>query len=329
MRSVVAVIPTLGNNIPRLNKAISSVQKHTSDPGLEIVVVDNSKSQSLVGMLPVDRVIRTSINLGYVGALEIVRRKIEFDYLWSIQDDMELTNDVLTALLNSLDNNPSVAMACPILLRNGLVPAGSCGGLFADKARTKWGPFPATDCLPENTTFGQGSLAYLSAAGALFRKEAIDQVGGFNLSLFPLIAVDVDICTRLMEKSWEMSLVTEAHISHVRQGSSHGLIGQTLYEINVPNVQKYLQGIRTKPVVPSDTVDPEMLFEIARKASFLFLDLGDIASRRIRRVEQESEARAMKFKQSLSWKITAPLRSVFGSLKRFTALFYRSGRKMI
>jgi GT2 family glycosyltransferase len=327
MRSIVAVIPTLGIDIARLNKAISSVQKHTSHPGLEIVVVDNSKSQTLEGMLPVDRIIRTGINLGYVGALELVRRQIKFDYLWSIQDDMELTNDVLSALLNSLENSPSVAMACPILLRNGLVPAGSCGGSFADESRTKWGPFPAKDCLPENTKFVQGSLAYLSAAGALFKKEAIDEVAGFNLSFYPLIAVDVDICTRLMEKSWEIALVRDAHISHVRQGSSQGLIGQTLYEINVPNMEKYLQGSRAKPVVPPDTVDPEMLFEIARKASFLFLDLNDIASVRIMRVEQMSEARKMNFERSLSWKITSPLRFVFGLLMRFTSLFHSLERE--
>jgi GT2 family glycosyltransferase len=328
--AIVAVIPTLGNDIPRLNKAISSVQKHTRHPGLEIVVVDNSKSQSLEGMLPVDRIIRTGINLGYVGALELVRRKLDFDYLWSIQDDMELANDVLFPLLTSLEKNKKLAMVSPVLLKGGMVPAGSCGGTFKDEGRVEWRPFPSADCLPIDTEVIEGSLAYLSAAGALFRKEALNDVRGFNLALFPLIAIDVDICTRLMEKGWGIQLIQKAHVSHMRQGSSKGLIGQVMWELNVPVVHSYLEGSRATLAVPTESVDPEVLFEIARKSSFLFLDVANTASKRMAQLEQEvkhANFRVLSMERSISWRLTKPLRVISDFIERkFLALIGRRER---
>lgn len=313
------MIPTLGKDMTRLNRAIESIRTHSQSGRPRIVVINNSGKSPLAGLSEVDEVLEPGMNLGYVGALEFARRTLDCDFLWSIQDDMALQNDVLAQLLSVMQENPDLAVASPILVREGMVPARSRAGVFSNDARTRWENYPFVDTRVAELETDR-DFCFVSGSGALFRREALDQIGGFNVDLFPLMHVDVDVCLRLLDAQWQLSLVSAAHIEHEIQGSTPGIVGQALHRLHTPQLEEALEGatFETSPV--NTALDHDLVFRIARKSSTLFLDVAAEANRRIEQlheyiatIQQESESRRRELEivySSRSWRITAPLRKL-------------------
>jgi GT2 family glycosyltransferase len=273
MDSVVAVIPTLGKNTQRLDASLASLRRFVSNSDIKIIIVNNSPTTQLGEVASEHLVVSPGLNLGYVGAIELVRRSFDHEYLWVIQDDMTLTNDVLPKLLERMNSDSTMAVTSPVLIRNGVVPARTRAGRFLNQEKTKWENLPLKDTPPEEQLY-EGELSFVSGSGALYRAQALESVGGFNLDLYPLVHVDVDICARFLKDGWKIDLVPSAHISHEIQGSTPSLLSQTLDEINRATVTNYLAGKPQEWNVANIEIPPELLFKVARKASYLFLDLS-------------------------------------------------------
>jgi len=323
---VVAVIPSLGKNLNRLNLAIESIKIHTSYPNLKIVVVDNSPEGILSNLNSVDEVIWTGINLGNIGALEFVRKSYDFEYLWTVQDDMTILNDVLGILLNELSQNSKVGVASPVLIRNGVIPAFTRGGIFTNRENIKWTNIPEKDVKPE-LFFSNSDLCFVAGSGALWRKKALDDISGFDLEMYPLMHGDVDTCFRLQQRNWNLSLLTNAHITHEINGSTVKILGHTLGEINEDVIRsKFLNREKSKKYYTNE-LDKEFLFALSKKSSHLFIEISSKAQEQIERLEDEKNALEKVYFTSLelikeyqilnnslvnsnSWKITKPLRKI-------------------
>ena len=323
---VVAVIASFGKNLSRLNLAIESIRLHTSYPNLKIVVVDNSSLGILSNLNLVDEVIWTGINLGHVGALEYVRKSYDFEYLWTLQDDMTILNDVLEILLNELTQNSKVGVASPVLLRNGVIPAFTRGGIFTDRQNLKWTNIPEKDIKPELLTLNS-DLCFVAGSGALWRKKALDDISGFDLDLYPLTHADFDTCFRLRQRNWNLSLLTNAHITHEMNGSTVKILNQTLVNINENIIRgKFLSGENAKKDYTHE-LDKDLLFAILKKSSHLFLEISSKAQEEIEQLEDKNKAIEKEYLESLtitkeyqilndrlvnsnSWKITRPLRKI-------------------
>ena len=294
--SVLAVLSTLGRDVERLNDAIRSLRVHTATVPFEILVVNNSGLPTITGLEPVDHVYSPGVNLGYVGALEFARRSYSRDFLWSIQDDMTLSNDVLAVLAEAMERLPCLAVSSPVLVRDGLVPAMTRAGVFTNQQRTRWQNYPPADTAPEDLP-SDTDYSFVSGSGALFRTSALSDVGGFNLGLYPLMHVDVDICARLLTAGWTVSLEPEAQISHQIQGSTPKILGATLDRLNRTIVEAQLERQAAEEMGDAAPIDAGLLFEVARRASFLFLEVSreaearlGVAETQLRDVQHEREA---------------------------------------
>ena len=71
---IVAVIPTLGKDLQRLNLCINSIKLYSKQYNLTIIVVNNNDEQKYLEIPQVDEEISLGMNLGWVGALEYVRK---------------------------------------------------------------------------------------------------------------------------------------------------------------------------------------------------------------------------------------------------------------
>lgn len=329
MPKVVAVIPSLARNIDRLNKAIGSIRDTTAELDIQIVVVNNSPSDLTQKVVGADRILNPGLNLGYVGALEWVRQSLKSDYLWVVQDDMTLTNDVLGALLRRMEDGEDLAVLSPLLVRDGIVPARTRAGVFIDSTRTSWENVPLTDTAIEDWEPIQG-LMFVSGSGALYRSAALAAVGGFDVSLFPLMHVDVDLCWRLTEAGYRIDLCPEAHIEHEIQGSTPQMLGELLFELNTKIVSSKMAGKLETAAQPELSINPEIVKAIATKAASLVIDLaqrGDavVVERdalilvRDSLMAERDEARAHRdnlsaerdlILASTSWRVTRPLRGL-------------------
>ena len=273
MSHVVAVIPTLGRDIPRLQRAVNSVREHTIYKDLQIIVINNSGSDDLESLIGADLVLSFGINLGNVGSIEYVRRHYPCEYFWIIQDDMVLLNDVLAELMQVVESNQNIAAASPVILRNGVIPARTRAGKFNNSARTRWENFPLEDVTPDELDTEQ-ELCFVAGSGALYRSSCLTEVGGFNLNLYPLIHVDVDVCMRFLRHDWRVHLVPTAHIEHQINGSTNRLLVEVLHRNNTA----YLEGLLESDFYESknnySTIDPDILWSVARRGSYLFLDIS-------------------------------------------------------
>lgn len=328
---VVAVIPSLGKNKERLNSAIESIRNLTKFPNLKIVVVDNSKEGNLSELKLVDDVIWTGINLGNVGSIEYVRRNYNFDFLWTVQDDMLILNDVLGALLNELINDPKLGVVSPVLVRDGVIPAFTRGGIYTDEENIKWINIPEKDVEPE--LFIQNSnLCFVAGSGALWKREALEDISGFDLNLYPLVHGDVDTCIRLLKRNWKIKLLTTAHISHEIRGSTSEILGNTLHYLNEYIIRNKFLNKEVSKNKFKHTLDEEFLFTISKKSTYLFLQVALNAEEKLKKLEKEKSdletdyANSLKiiksyekltnsFVNSNSWKLTSPIRKLAKYLK--------------
>ncbi len=322
---VVAVIPSLGRNRKRLNLTVESIKRFTTYPNLKIVVVDNSAEGLLSNLNTVDEVIWTGINLGNVGALEFVRKLNDFDYLWTVQDDMTILNDVLGILLDELSRNSNVGVASPVLIRNGVIPAFTRGGIFTDKENIKWTNIPENDVKPELLVINS-DLCFVAGSGALWRKQALDDISGFDLDLYPLMHGDVDSCFRLQQHNWKLSLVTNAHITHEINGSTPKILGQTLSSMNEKIIREKFLGKENAKKYYTNELDKDILFPISKKSSHLILEISLKSQEEIAHLEEKKNYLEKEFLRCIeiikenqlvinslinsnSWKITKPLRA--------------------
>jgi GT2 family glycosyltransferase len=301
---VLAVIPTLAQDIGRLNRAIESLGLHSKRHSFEILVINNSQLGSIDGLAPVHHIVSPGINLGYVGALELARRSHRSDFIWSVQDDMRIENDVLGLLLDSMERLPLLSVCSPVMLRGAVVPARSRAGLFTNMEKTRWENYPLEDIAPSEMPIDV-EYSFVSGSGALFRTSALDDIGGFNLDLYPLMHVDVDICTRLIAKGWQVRLEPKAHITHDIQGSTPNILSKTLEPRNRQLVENALAGKSRSEGHKFDSIDDDIVLAVARRASFLILE-----------VSREANSQLQDIRSSMSWRITAPLRAIGRFLKR-------------
>lgn len=309
---IVAVIPTLGKNVERINRAIESVKSKTNHKGLKIIVVNNSGLESIAGLNSVDEVLSPGFNVGYVGALELVRRRYQFDYLWSVQDDMVLLNDSLTPLLKEFESTPNLAVSSPLLVRNGFVPARSRGGVFINPDKTDWANIPFEPVPVENWAT-EVELSFVSGSGALFSSVALDAIGGFNLELFPLVHVDVEVCAMFLSKGFKLAIVKESHIAHEIQGSTPKLLSEVLDKQNRPLVVRILQNGRPTSSVNLMDLDRDFIESIAKRSSSLLVDVAVLGQAKIDELVKDNQrllAQRNAIMKFASWAVTRPVRAV-------------------
>lgn len=276
--------------------AVRSIRNFTTHKNIYVLVIDNSQEANLKIWEGVDEIFAPGVNLGWVGSLEYVRRKYDFDYLWSFQDDMTILNDVLSFLVTDLSNDKTLGVSSPVLLRNGLIPAKTRGGKFTDLSKTSWENIPEVDISPNQFTQNP-DLCFVASSGALWRKSSLDNISGFNLSLYPLMHVDVDTCLRLISKDWNLRINQYAHVHHEINGSTKKILSYTLEHLNRQIVQKNLLSQSPEIATVTSTLDADFLFEITRKSTYLFLELADVASRRIKQLENNNTILRIEFEK--------------------------------
>ena len=84
---VVAVVPTLAGNLPRLRRCIDSVCAYEVSERLAIVIVWNDPRVECVELGPVTT-LEPGLNLGLPGGMNFARASITAPRMWIVQDDM-------------------------------------------------------------------------------------------------------------------------------------------------------------------------------------------------------------------------------------------------
>ena len=198
-----------------------------------LVVVDNgSRDGSLAAAVsgtPGVEVVDPGENLGYGAAVNRGVAATASELVLVCNPDLEVPPGAVEALAAALDADPGCALVGPLIRTPGgdRYPSARRFPSMVDAAgHALLGLFAPGNRFTRNyqrvELDGAGvavrNVDWVSGACFLVRREAIEQVGGFDEAYF-MYAEDVDLCWRLGRAGWRVAYAPAAEVTHL-QGRS-------------------------------------------------------------------------------------------------------------
>ena len=184
-----------------------------------IIIVDNASDDDTLDIVrrtvPQARIIKNIIGTGYGTAANLGMEAADTEFILTLNPDAFISDAVVAHLLAAADRYPDAGMLSPAhRSESGTLTFTHDVDMFqaqlSSTPLSKWG----------NETAPEGDLCadFVSGAVNLFRKTAIEKIGGFDPKIF-LYYDDDDICIRLRKAEYSIIQVPDAEICHIDGGS--------------------------------------------------------------------------------------------------------------
>jgi GT2 family glycosyltransferase len=208
MNSVVAIVNW--NSGHWLRSCVESLLATTSNA--EILVIDNASHddslESVAGFRSRVSFIRNSVNRGFAGAVNQAFEATSSSYVLILNPDIHVMPGAVQFLEDFMEAHPRAA---------------AVGGYVNEKYLPR--PFPTVVTLfrenlglPRRRQTMKGSestsVDQPAAAALMIRRDAYEEVGGFDEQFYPAWYEDVDFCRRLRETGWEIFFAPKAEFIH-------------------------------------------------------------------------------------------------------------------
>ncbi len=210
-----------------LDQALRSVLLASLQLSREVIVVDNASwdgSAELVARrFPEVRLVRSEENLGFARGYNRAAAEATGRYLFLLNPDTITRAQAPGALLHFLEEHPQAGAVGPRLVNRDGSLQFSCrrfprplaavfrntplGRLFPGNRFTR--DYLMADC--DHTA--ENSVDWISGAAMCIRREAWEQVGGFDEGFF-MYAEDMDWCWRARRAGWDICYLPSAEVMH-------------------------------------------------------------------------------------------------------------------
>ena len=219
-----AVIIANWNGAQHLRVCLDSLRTQTY-PNFEVIVADNGSTDGSLEMLreeyPEVQVLELGENYGFVIASNRGAAATEADILVMLNNDTEAEPGWLAALCQALEANPKAGSAASKMLlfdrRDTIHSAGDMlGEDFIPQNRGVWE-------VDQGQYDDRTEIFGACGGAAAYRREAWEQVGGFDERLFMYLE-DVDLAWRMQQAGWESVFVPEARVYHHLSATGGGEI---------------------------------------------------------------------------------------------------------
>ncbi|MEM7470961.1 MAG: glycosyltransferase family 2 protein [Pseudomonadota bacterium] len=206
--------------------------------GVDLVVVDNASADTTCEIVQSRGVslIQQSENLGFGAACNAGANGATQPYVLFVNPDARLEPGCMEALLKAAETHTEAGAFNPaILTQSGAVRLNrrSCilpRALWTDKALATPDPAISTE------------VRVLSGAALFCRRDAFEQVGGFDPRIF-LYHEDDDLSVRLSEAGWRLRLEHSAQVTHIGGASAgHSLQGAAFKAAAIAQSRLYVEG---------------------------------------------------------------------------------------
>jgi GT2 family glycosyltransferase len=204
----------------------------------EIFVIDNASTdtslESIRGLQKRVDLVRNSVNRGFAAAVNQAFHLTSSSNVLILNPDLQSSPGAVHRLEEFLDSHPRAAAA---------------GGYVGEKYLPK--PLPTMmTIVRENLGFPVAIPRSLkartparveqpAAAALMIRRDAYDEVNGFDEQFYPAWYEDVDFCLRLRSAGWEVYFVPEAEFLHVGGYSADAMGPQNFLRSYYGNQLRY------------------------------------------------------------------------------------------
>ncbi len=217
---LVSVIVVNWNGRHYLHDCLTALSVQTAAE-YEVVLVDNASTDGSVEFVaehfPSVRIVRNDRNRGFAAANNIGFQHARGNYLVTLNNDTCANPDWLAELVKGVHTGPDIGMcASTMVLRSDPSIVDSTGIAF-NRCGVAWDRLSGcrlSDINPQPVeVFGP------CAGAAMYRREMIDQVGGFDEDFF-IYLEDVDLAWRAQSHGWRCLSIPAAVVQHVHSGTS-------------------------------------------------------------------------------------------------------------
>jgi GT2 family glycosyltransferase len=199
----------------------------------EVVVADNASTDGSPDLVraehPRATLLSNRANPGFGAAANQAVAACTAPYVLLLNADTRLEAGALAALTDHLDRHPGAAVVGPRLVNPDGTLQPSCNHfptpVHAVLVRTAAGrllartPLVRRAYLPGWSHDRPRAVPWLKGAALALRREAFEQVGGFDPGFFVYFE-EVDLCYRLAEAGWEVHFTPAARVMHVEGAST-------------------------------------------------------------------------------------------------------------
>jgi hypothetical protein len=197
---------------------------------LEIIIVDNASNDDLALMkrtFPEIKLIPLTENVGYAKAANIGAENSRGEYIAVLNNDVIVNPDWLNRLVDVLERDENVAVACPrkkSLLMNQIIDG--CGGAINvlgqgwDRGETEVDIRQFSDL--DEVTHPPGAIF-------LTRRKVIDDIGFLLNPDFFMLFEDVDFGLRCWKAGYKVIYTPDCVVYHARSPTLGGLNEHNLY----------------------------------------------------------------------------------------------------
>lgn len=220
--SHVAVVILNYNGKAFLEKFLPGVIQHS--PGAKVVVADNGSTDDSLSIIPLGvEVINIGKNLGFCGGYNYALKKVEADYFVLLNNDVEVTANWLTPVIDLLDKNPSIAAVQPKILsyrqKDEFEYAGAGGG-FIDTLAYPFCRGRIFDTVEKDHGQYNDTVPVFWATGAclIVRAKLYNELGGLDEDFFAHME-EIDLCWRLKRSGYQVYYCGSSTVYHVGGGT--------------------------------------------------------------------------------------------------------------
>lgn len=207
MRKPDVSIISLNYNGFELTSAMIESLKRNVSLDFELIIVDNASREDEAAMLrdryPELKLVRSDKNLGFAGGNNLGIREATGRYLFFLNNDTELEDDSLRYLVERMDSDPSIGVACPkirFFYGERLIQFAGYTPLSKIRLSNSLIGFKCRD----DGSFDQScDSPYAHGAAMMVRREVLDMAGLMYEKYF-LYYEELDWSERIRKAGWRI-----------------------------------------------------------------------------------------------------------------------------
>ncbi|OLY91851.1 hypothetical protein SAMN05444008_109102 [Cnuella takakiae] len=216
--ALVSIITVNYNSAPITEQLLNSIQQLNCHQDTEVIVVDNASRLNPVPQwqlrFPEYKFFRSEKNLGFAGGNNLGIEHAKGDFLFLINNDTEITSDLVPRLLTIMIQRPSIGIASPKILyyekKEIIQYAGYTPMNFLTARNHCIGQFEVDLGQYDNSS---GITAYAHGAAMMVRREALEKAGKMAENFF-LYYEEIDWCEQMKKAGYDIWVDTKATIYH-------------------------------------------------------------------------------------------------------------------
>jgi len=197
---------------------LKSVKESTQNDYIEVVLVDNGSGEDhqieFEKVFPGLNYIRSENNLGFAGGNNLGIKQAKGDFLFLLNNDTEITENLVSELVSELENNPAIGLISPLLLYfhhpDIIQYAGFTEMNYITCRNSGIGSFEKNEGQYDNDS---RQTAFCHGAAMMCRKADLEQVGLMEESYF-LYYEELDWCERFKKAGKKIWFTGRASVFH-------------------------------------------------------------------------------------------------------------------